>query len=473
MGDSFTEGIGDPEPASPGGHRGWADRVAEELSRGHKDFAYANLAVRGRLLQQIVDQQLAHCLSLKPDLITLSAGGNDLIRPGGDPDALAEKLDSVVQILSLGGATVVLFNGPDTGSTVLGRIRSKVAIYNENLRTIAARHDAVIADMWSLRQLNDPQMWDADRLHFSPLGHHTIAAMVLDSLNVQHTLEPLSPKPLPQRNWREARTGDLVWAQGILRPLGGPPAAAPLLGRRHHGQAAPARSGVRPRRSPGLRARARRAPRSPYGPERWSGRMSWTGYWEDTSRKAPHREQSVLLDHRSVLRGPGSAAPVPEIRPRPEQGRGTPAGTPASFRAVPRPYPAARTTSRGTATPSRTTSAAVSASPAAPGGPYRADQQYPTRPAPGPAVPGRPYPGQPGYGAPVPAPTRTAPSTSNNPPPSASPLPAAVGTRGAAAAVGARRGTGRRKLAELDQQYSNGEIAMEDYMAQRAEIMKG
>ena len=30
-----------------------------------------------------------------------------------------------------------------------------------------------------------------------------------------------------------------------------------------------------------------------------------------------------------------------------------------------------------------------------------------------------------------------------------------------------------RKLAELDQRYSNGELAMEDYMAQRAEIMNG
>lgn len=218
MGDSFTEGIGDPEPASPGGHRGWADRVAEELSRGHHDFAYANLAVRGRLLQQIIDQQLAPCLSLKPDLVTLSAGGNDLIRPGGDPDALAAKLDTVVQILTLGGASVVLFNGPDTGSSALGRIRSKIAIYNENLRTVAARHDAVIADMWSLRQLNDPQMWDADRLHFSPLGHHTIAAMVLDSLNVGHTLEPLAPKPMPPRNWREARSGDLVWAREYFVP---------------------------------------------------------------------------------------------------------------------------------------------------------------------------------------------------------------------------------------------------------------
>jgi lysophospholipase L1-like esterase len=218
MGDSFTEGIGDSEPSSPGGYRGWADRVAEELGRTKPDFAYANLAVRGRLLQQIVDHQLAPCLALKPDLVTLSAGGNDLIRPGGDPDALAEKLDFVVQLLAMDGATVVLFNGPDTGSSVLGRIRSKVAIYNENLRTVAARHDAIIADMWSLRQLSDPQMWDADRLHFSPLGHHTIAAMVLDALNVDHTLEPLQPKPLPPRTWREARSGDLVWAREYFVP---------------------------------------------------------------------------------------------------------------------------------------------------------------------------------------------------------------------------------------------------------------
>ena len=179
-----------------------------------------------------MDQQLAPCLALKPDLVTLSAGGNDLIRPGGDPDALAEKLDSVVQILAMGGATVVLFNGPDTGSSVLGRIRSKVAIYNENLRTVAARHDAIIADMWSLRQLNDPQMWDEDRLHFSPLGHHTIAAMVLDSLNVSHTLEPLCPSPC--RSAPGAKPGPGIWcgpastlSRGWSAGCGtGPPATA-------------------------------------------------------------------------------------------------------------------------------------------------------------------------------------------------------------------------------------------------------
>jgi lysophospholipase L1-like esterase len=219
LGDSFTEGIGDPEPRSPGGVRGWADRIAEELSADHGDFAYANLAVRGRLLEQIIDEQVGPAIGLKPDLITLSAGGNDLLFRGTDPDRLAEKLDPVVKLLGATGATIVIFTGPDWGNTpVFSRIRGKVAIFNENLRTIASRHDGVVADLWTLRQLTDPQMWDPDRLHFSPLGHHTIAAMVLESLNVPHSLRPLDPKPLPASTWREARSSDLVWAKNYLVP---------------------------------------------------------------------------------------------------------------------------------------------------------------------------------------------------------------------------------------------------------------
>ncbi len=61
-------------------------------------------------------------------------------------------------------------------------------------------------------------MWDPDRLHFSPLGQHTIAIMVLDTLNVPHTLEPMTPKDLPGRTWREARTDDIIWAGEHLVP---------------------------------------------------------------------------------------------------------------------------------------------------------------------------------------------------------------------------------------------------------------
>jgi lysophospholipase L1-like esterase len=219
LGDSFTEGIGDPEPGSPGGHRGWADRVAEVLGEKTDDFAYANLAIRGRLLRQILNEQVDAALALRPDLISISAGGNDIIRPNTDPDVLAALLEKGVERLRSNGATVVLFDGPDIGMTpVLGRSRGKVAIYNENLRAIAQRHDAIIADMWGLRELQDSRMWAPDRLHFSPVGHNTIARMVLNSLGVENDLKPFNPEPLPKRPWRQARAEDAGWAREYLVP---------------------------------------------------------------------------------------------------------------------------------------------------------------------------------------------------------------------------------------------------------------
>lgn len=218
LGDSFTEGIGDPEPQSPGGHRGWADRVAEVLAETTPDFTYANLAVRGRLLGQIVTEQIEPALALKPDLISISAGGNDVIRPGADPDALAARMDEALGRLRRDGATVLLFTGTDVGfSPVFARIRGRVAIYNENLRAVAAKHGALVADQWSLTEIQDARMWDRDRLHLAPLGHHTVARMVLETLGVEHQLTAMQPEPLV-RTWRQARTEDIVWAGEYFVP---------------------------------------------------------------------------------------------------------------------------------------------------------------------------------------------------------------------------------------------------------------
>nr|WP_091187404.1 SGNH/GDSL hydrolase family protein [Microbacterium humi] len=219
LGDSFTEGIGDPEPTLPGGHRGWADRVAEVLSRGSNDFAYANLAVRGKLIRQIVDEQIEPALDLHPDLITISAGGNDVIRPGSDPDAISAQFDDAIRRLSADRATIVVFTGVDVGfSPVFRGIRGKVAIYNENIRAIADAYDCIVADQWALKPIQDARMFAPDRLHLNALGHHEVARMVLAALNVPNDLEPMKPEPLPEVSWRQARTEDLHWAREYLVP---------------------------------------------------------------------------------------------------------------------------------------------------------------------------------------------------------------------------------------------------------------
>ena len=219
IGDSFTEGVGDPDADSPGGLRGWADRFAEVLGGFDEDFSYANLAVRGKLIQQISDEQVEAAIDLRPDLISVCAGGNDVIRPGTDPDEVAAKLERVLERLGETGATILVFTGVDVAfQPVFRSIRGKVAIFNENVRKVAQRHDCIVVDQWAIEELQDSRYWAGDRLHLNALGHHTIARAALDALNVPHDLAPLDPPPLPERNWRRARKEDVVWAREHLVP---------------------------------------------------------------------------------------------------------------------------------------------------------------------------------------------------------------------------------------------------------------
>ena len=214
LGDSFTEGVGDVDASRPNGVRGWADRVAEVLATGTDDFGYANLAIRGRTLRPILAEQLEPAIALEPDLITIYAGGNDLIRPRCDVDALGELYDEAVGTLIATGATVGVFTAFDPGGGgPFARLRGRFAVYNERVREIAERHGAVVLDSWRMRPEHPELMWSEDRLHLGPLGHRAVAIEVLDTLGVPARPRPLRPdrRPgrdsLPQRQARRLRLG--------------------------------------------------------------------------------------------------------------------------------------------------------------------------------------------------------------------------------------------------------------------------
>ena len=228
IGDSFTEGVGDVDESLPNGVRGWADRVAEQLALGSPDFAYANLAVRGKLIDQIIAEQVDAAIALQPDLVTISAGGNDLLRPGSDADSVAARLEWIIERLVETGATVLMFTGVDTKfSTAAFRlIRPTVAIYNCNVRAIADRLECPLVDQWAFKEIQHTSMWAADRLHLNEFGHHEVARRVLETLGVETTLEPMKPEPVPPRRWTEARIDNIRWARQH---------AVPWVGRRLRG----------------------------------------------------------------------------------------------------------------------------------------------------------------------------------------------------------------------------------------------
>lgn len=219
IGDSFTEGLNDGLP--DGSFRGWADRLAEVLSGGEPGFEYANLALRGKMLDEIIDEQLPIALDLKPGLVTLCAGGNDIIVPGADVDAVAARLEAGVARLRAAGIPVVIFNGPDTKSlSVMSVLRGKVGIYNAHLWAIAERHGAKMVDLWAMEPLHDRRAWSDDRLHFTPDAHRRIALHTAEVLGVPVDEDWRVPYPASTEpaTWITSRRSDLTWTKTHLLP---------------------------------------------------------------------------------------------------------------------------------------------------------------------------------------------------------------------------------------------------------------
>lgn len=224
LGDSFTEGIGDPDPASRNGLRGWADHVAAVLAQRNPDFGYANLAVRGRTMDEILADQIQTAVMLEPDLVTIHAGMNDLLSLRTDIDAMMAKYADGLKTLQQTGARVLTFTAADVGTVPLfRRLRGRAAIYNELLRGIADDLGLQLIDFWRFAEFRDPRLWDGDRVHLSPLGHERMAAKVLDALTISHQLTTASAALLasspPVRDFR----ANLRWAAAF---------AAPWVGRR-------------------------------------------------------------------------------------------------------------------------------------------------------------------------------------------------------------------------------------------------
>jgi lysophospholipase L1-like esterase len=219
LGDSFTEGVGDPDPTRPNGLRGWADRVAEELAHQTDDFGYANLAIRGRKLRRIIDEQVDPAIALRPDLVTIYAGANDILRPKVDIDAIAAAYDAAIGRLAGTGATVVMFTAYDPGISAIFRpVRGRMAIYNERVREIADSHGALVVDMWRMRDAPPWAIWDDDRMHLNSFGHTHIAMATLDRLGVDHKLTEPEVPDRPERTRAEARREHLQWAREHAGP---------------------------------------------------------------------------------------------------------------------------------------------------------------------------------------------------------------------------------------------------------------
>lgn len=236
LGDSITEGLCDAAPNRQGTWLGWADRLAGILDGdarlAGRSLEFANLAVRGRRVVDVVGDQVPHAVAMRPDLVSVLIGGNDLMSPTADPDALAGQLETGVRALRDAGATVLLANLFDPQfAFFLKPFRGRAAVFNANIWSIARDQQATVLDVWGVREFREAGMWASDRVHLSSRGHRVLASLAAHTLGVPYaetaplgesaaapeTVPEQAPADLPFRTW--LRVYAIPWAGRRLRHI--------------------------------------------------------------------------------------------------------------------------------------------------------------------------------------------------------------------------------------------------------------
>ncbi|MFI1889732.1 SGNH/GDSL hydrolase family protein [Streptomyces jumonjinensis] len=217
VGDSFTEGMSDLLP--DGSYRGWADLLAARLAARGPGFHYANLAVRGKLIRQIVDEQVPLAAGMRADVVTLVGGLNDTLRPTCDMGRVRGLLEEAVETLAPSCGRLVLMRSPGRTGPVLTRFRPRMEELFAHVDELAARHGALVVDLYGSGSLGDPRLWDADRLHLTAEGHRRVAEAVWQTLGLGAEDDWRSPLPpaAPER-WTARRAADLRFARRHLGP---------------------------------------------------------------------------------------------------------------------------------------------------------------------------------------------------------------------------------------------------------------
>ena len=214
LGDSFTEGLWDVRP--DGSLRGWADIVAEHLAAATPDFRYANLAVRGRKLDEVADHQVPMLERFAPSLVSIGAGANDIIRTKASPAELGHRFHRMLGRVSDMNQQVVVFAGFDPRKRIpmTGGPGERAHAYNECIRRSASQLGVTVVDLWSLPRLYEDRMWAPDRLHLSSDGHALVAAAFLSAVGMPTTFADLAEDPNashPPRGWVASRVEDARW----------------------------------------------------------------------------------------------------------------------------------------------------------------------------------------------------------------------------------------------------------------------
>ncbi|MGW4817713.1 SGNH/GDSL hydrolase family protein [Streptomyces sp. NPDC004227] len=213
LGDSLTEGVGDP---TGDGWRGWAALLAGGLAEQPSAVEFTNLAVSGAQTRDVLERQTPAGLELRPDVVSVVVGVNDTLRRTFDIHAVAARLDRVFAAFTGRGAVLLTACLPDPGAMLglpgaLARpLARRQRAVNTVVHALSERYGAVHLHADAGQWLTDRAMWSADRLHPGERGHRQLAVRFHALLAETGVASGPAPSPEPEFP-APTRSASLCW----------------------------------------------------------------------------------------------------------------------------------------------------------------------------------------------------------------------------------------------------------------------
>ncbi|PGK36814.1 lipase [Bacillus anthracis] len=185
IGDSFTEGIGDEVEGIT--LKSWVDHFVQLCV---SDIEYTNFAKRGLVTKEIRSQQLEKVLTFKPDLVSLIAGANDVLKGRWNHQAYKNDMEFMIDKLSKTDADIIIANLPDFtvrlpfASEKKQVIKEQLLEANDVIRSLSREYKVHHVDFWNHQLVNDNTLWSTDLIHPNSKGYVKVAELIFSSLPV-------------------------------------------------------------------------------------------------------------------------------------------------------------------------------------------------------------------------------------------------------------------------------------------------
>lgn len=187
LGDSLSEGYSDWGRGDRS--TGFASLLAGLLRANSPQLEFTNLGVSGARVVDVLRNQTGRAIALAPDLVTLVVGSNDV--PATPPAQFRRDYFDLAGRLRAGASGILLIANlpnvihllPAHYASFRPVIVARLAELNQIIADAAAAHAALLVDLHSSSEVEDPRNLSADGLHPNARGYRAMARIFVQTLN--------------------------------------------------------------------------------------------------------------------------------------------------------------------------------------------------------------------------------------------------------------------------------------------------